>query len=107
LRSTFPTLLGGLYMKEELEASVSTVIPAAMAAPVADSTVSKIEDAGKTKMVSPQTELESLVIGGGYDFNLVQKFVTDSGNITDAGSLSSFAEIPTDEAKRLLKNKVG
>ena len=57
--------------------------------------------------VTPQIELESLVTGAGFDFNLVQKFGADSGNITNSDSLANFSEIPTDEAKRLLKNKTG
>lgn len=57
--------------------------------------------------VSAQSELEALVLGAGYDFNLFQKFGEDSGNIANAGSLAGFSEIPTEEAKRLLKNKTG
>jgi len=56
---------------------------------------------------TPQAELEALVLGAGFDFNHVQKFGIDSGNIADADSLASFSEISTDEAKRLLKNKTG
>ena len=56
---------------------------------------------------SPQAELEALVLSAGFDFNLVQKFGVESGNINDAGSLGSFSEISADDAKRLLKNKTG
>jgi phage recombination protein Bet len=58
---------------------------------------------GKT----PQSELEALVLGGGYDFTTLQKFGKETGNIEDATSVGSFAEIPTDTAKRLLKAKAG
>lgn len=56
---------------------------------------------------TPQAELEALVLGEGYDFTTLQKFGVDSGNITDAESIGSFSEIPTEEAKRLLKAKTG
>ena len=56
---------------------------------------------------SPQAELEALVLGEGHDFGTLQKFGIESGNITDADSIGSFADISSDEAKRLLKNKVG
>lgn len=56
---------------------------------------------------TPQSELEALCTAEGYTFNHMQKFGIDSGNITGADSIGSFSEIPTDEAKRLLKAKVG
>ena len=56
---------------------------------------------------TPQAELEALVWGAGFDLNHVQKFGMESGNITNSDSLTTFSEILTDEAKRLLKNKTG
>ncbi len=56
---------------------------------------------------TPQTELEALVLGEGYDFTTLQRFGMESGNISNADSLASFGDIPTDEAKRLLKAKTG
>jgi phage recombination protein Bet len=57
--------------------------------------------------VTAQAELEALVTAEGFTFDHLQKFGADSGNITDAASIGSFAEVPTDEAKRLLKAKKG
>jgi phage recombination protein Bet len=57
--------------------------------------------------VSPQAELEALVFNSGYTFDHVQRFGIESGNITNADSLTTFAEINADEAKRLLKAKTG
>jgi phage recombination protein Bet len=54
-----------------------------------------------------QAELEALVTGEGFTFNHLQKFGVETGNITNADSLASWDEIPTDEAKRLLKAKTG
>ena len=67
----------------------------------------KLVAAPSSTAPSPQAELEALVLGAGFDFNHVQKFGIESGNINNADSLASFSEIPADEAKRLLKNKTG
>jgi phage recombination protein Bet len=110
LRSTFPTLLGGLYMKEELEATVSAVLPASIAgisSPQTDSTQGKIEVAGKSSTLSPQSELETLVIGAGFTFDDMKEFGEKSGNITNTDSLTGFLEINPDEAKRMLKARTG
>ena len=56
---------------------------------------------------TPQAELEAIVLGGGFSFSDLKKFGEESGNVTDAGSLASFQDIPTDEAKRLLRAKAG
>ncbi len=70
-----------------------------------EATVDKIEQAGKSSKLSPQAELESLVVTAGYTFNHLQKFGMESGNIEGADSIASFAEVPSDVAKRLLKAK--
>lgn len=90
----------GVYHDEEAAAiTVESVVvpseppPKMVAAPAATTT--------------PQQELEAMVVGAGYDFNTLQKFGVESGNIANADSIASFAEIPTDDAKRLLKAKTG
>lgn len=57
--------------------------------------------------VTPQAELEALVVGAGFDFNHLQKWGQESGNIEDASSLSGFAEIPSDVCTRLLRAQKG
>lgn len=54
-----------------------------------------------------QTELEAFVTAEGFTFDHLQKFGIETGNISNADSLATFGEIPTDEAKRLLKAKAG
>lgn len=56
---------------------------------------------------TPQAELEALTIAAGYSFDLVQKWGLESGMIEGADSLASFAEIPTDVTKRILKAQAG
>lgn len=82
------------------------------AAIVVESTIIPVEPpprlvAAPEAKTTPQAELEALVLAEGYDFSTLQKFGLDSGNIPDADSLSSFSEIPTEAAKRLLKAKTG
>jgi phage recombination protein Bet len=57
--------------------------------------------------VSPQAELEAVVIGGGYTFNHLQAFGNESGNIAEPESLGGFQDIQTDDAKRLLRARAG
>jgi recombination protein RecT len=56
---------------------------------------------------TPQQELESFVLGAGFDFSLLQEWGDVSGNVEGASSLSSFSEVPRDVASRLLRNKAG
>lgn len=114
LRSTFPTLLGGLYSGDELNMnatiSASGVIdipsnlPAAL--PETTQTITTGNEVQREK-VTPQSELEALVTGEGFTFDHMQKFGIESGNINNAESVAMFAEITTEEAKRLLKAKTG
>ena len=57
--------------------------------------------------VTPQAELEAMVVGAGFDFDTLQKFGIESGTIANADSLTGFGEISTDDARRLLRSKSG
>ncbi len=57
--------------------------------------------------VTAQAQLEEIAINAGFTWTHLQKFGTESGNITAADSLGSFSDITTDEAKRLVKNEKG
>lgn len=63
--------------------------------------------AAPASTTSPQAELEALVLGAGFDLNHMQKFGAESGNITDATSITAFHEIATDDAKRMLRSPKG
>lgn len=56
---------------------------------------------------SPQAELESVVVTAGYTFTDLQKFGIESGNIEGADSMASFAEVPTEVCRRLLRAQTG
>ena len=90
----------GVYHDEEAQAITveSTVTPSEpppklVAAPAAT--------------VTAQAELEALVIGEGFTFELFRDYVARQDLIKDADSIGSFAEISTDDAKRLLRAKTG
>lgn len=74
---------------------VPTELPPKMVAPAA------------TEATTAQQQLEALILEAGFDFNTLQKFGVESGNIANADSIASFSEISTDDAKRLLRAKVG
>lgn len=56
---------------------------------------------------TPQVELEAVVVTAGFTFDLFQKWGEETGNVEGASSMASFAEIPTDVARRILRNKNG
>ena len=89
----------GVYNEDEAKTITieSTVIP--------NEPPQKIVAAPAT--VTAQTDLETLILAEGYTFDHLQKFGIETGNITNADSITTFSEINTDEAKRLLKAKTG
>lgn len=56
---------------------------------------------------SPQAQLESAVVTAGFTFSTLQQWGEATGNIDGASSLPDFASIPTDVARRLLRNQAG
>lgn len=111
LRATFPTLLGGMYSGDELRMNdtISAVVSPDSPAPtfLPGSTPMQIPSADEPVKLTPQSELEAIVLGAGFDFNHVQKYGAESGNIDGADSLSGFTEIKSSDATRLLRSKVG
>ncbi len=92
----------GVYNDDEAATITveSTVVhseppPKLVAAPAAD------------KALTPQQELEGVVLAGGFTFQQLVVFGKETGNITDADSLTQFSEITADEAKRLVRAKTG
>jgi len=56
---------------------------------------------------SARAELEAVVLGAGFTFEQLRAFGEASGNIKDASSVGAFSEISEDDAKRLVRAKVG
>lgn len=123
LRSTFPTLLGGLYVEGEQMTIVDVTSQPAppsgsplvqIAAPAPD-TESRPDEtspeppspAPTRSADSPQALLASFVTGEGFTFADLCAWGEGTGNIPDASSLPSFEDIPTAIAKRILNAKTG
>lgn len=105
LRATFPTLLGGLHLEGDTAAiNVESTIIESSPAHIAQA--ANLQSAGET-VVTPQAQLEAIVLGAGFTFEHLRKFGADSNNIPDADSIASFSDIKADDAKRLVRAKTG
>lgn len=104
LRSAFPTLLGGLYAPEEMTQAIEVESTPSFVAALAPAKAPQVSD---RKTSNPCSDLEAVVVEAGFDFNALQKWGIETGNIENADALASFDEIPSDTAKRLLRAKAG
>lgn len=127
LRKAFPTMLGGMYSREEGGESLSeTPMPTIE---LAGSHTLQVSDAAKSaednsnpdlaparpgtaktgaeSQDSPQAALATLAQENGLTIDDYQKWGDETGNDTDARSRTSWDEIPKEVAVRLLRNKVG
>ena len=120
LRSTFPTLLGGMYHEGEAERMQTIDITSAPASLV--SVKKQVEDApdgqdaqqetpaatsSTNAEISVQQELEDIVTAAGFTFEQFKVWAEASGNLPDADRRTGFNAMPTDLAKRLVKSKTG
>ena len=55
----------------------------------------------------PWQELEGVVVAGGFTFEHLVKWGTESGNIPDADSITQYSEITVEVCRRLLKAQKG
>lgn len=123
LRSTFPTLLGGLYSEGE---AIIEVASERVGARMIDSsrlvdvrTEAKLEptsgnDEGQLEAQErPATqqnaneELGDFIIDSGYTFDHFQKFAMEENLVPGADSMAGFEDISDKDAKRLLKARTG
>lgn len=94
----------GVKHEEEITEIEATVLPIEQKALPTSPPPKEVKPAdGKT----PQAELEAAVVTAGFTFTDLQKFGVDSGNIEGADSMASFAEVPPEVARRLLRAQVG
>lgn len=77
---------------------VSTEAEAPKALPAASS---------ENVLMTPNAELETLVLEAGHTFDHFQKWAVETENIREAASLSGFGDIKAADAKRVLRNKAG
>jgi phage recombination protein Bet len=133
LRSAFPTMLGGLYMREEVSLDVSgrktdaeaigklvdvRNAPAIEESSSASQTSDEREEseaglapetaaATQKSSASPQSELARVLGLSGFGFDEFRRWCDQSGSLKDAESLGDWDEIPTADAQRLLRAVLG
>lgn len=135
LRSSFPTMLGGLYMKDEVESGIHfPSLPDATAMPPAPQqaeqpklTVVKESDeipgaetpshtatmkaavaaADAALVMTPQAELQDLVLAHGFSLDDFKAWAGKTGQLKDADDLTSFEDLGDGEAKRFLRAQKG
>lgn len=116
LRSTFPTLLGGLYTEGESAQiiDVSTTIStdtSKLVAQVSSSDVPETESQKSTEQTntqpSPNDELAALVVNEGFTFDHYRQWLKEGGHVQDADSLAGFEDVPTEVARRHARAKAG
>jgi phage recombination protein Bet len=121
LRATFPTLLGGLHAEGEGVVIPSSPIDIGVVGRSA--LVSEVSSAATPEQkhsqtdqssgeptpdkITPQAEVEAIVIKAGFDFTLFQKWLGESEQMQNASSVAEFSELPAEVCKRLLRATKG
>lgn len=95
--------ISGVQHEEEaldVEATVISAMPSAPPPKVIPAT------SGEAKQ-TPQSELEAVVVTGGFTFDHLKVWGKETGNIEGADEIPGFAELPNDVCKRLLRAQAG
>lgn len=120
LRSTFPTLLGGLYMEGEHGGPVVDVTsipfnPTAIGTGHQDGGQPTSEAPGiaasksdpEAAKADSRGQLASVVVGAGHTFDTFTKWAVESGNIPNAADFGSFDDVSKKDSDRLLRAQTG
>lgn len=117
LRTAFPTQLGGMYLRDEIdvknEAPTLTGtgdidLPAVTVESGTPATTPEaVKEPPQKETGSVQGDLQSVIEDAGYSFRDFVAWADDTGNVQDATSLPDFSAVPTKDAKRLLLSKAG
>ncbi len=122
LRSSFPTMLGGLYLREEVElptnggqgAHDTTGAAGALPAQVTSAAASTTATEAKSELGSiaapgaseyPHVKLAEYVTSEKFTFEQFRTWGIQTGNLDE--SVQSFEEVPANVAVRLLRAKAG
>jgi phage recombination protein Bet len=124
LRSTFPSLLGGLYLQSEMDDAAGKIVTESTKsqvesrlvelAPIQEQAQAAQNDPDQPSKElqpaaasTPQRELEQFVTTSGFSFTDFQKLATQEQLVKDADSLSYFDDLSDKDAARLLRAKTG
>jgi len=75
--------------------------------PEADDGLGPVESQAAAAIAGPQAELQKLVADAGFDLTIFGRWGEETGNVPNGTSLTSFAEVPADITKRLLRASKG
>jgi len=92
----------GVYNDDE----AATVVDVT-STPVSTEPPTRLPAPAETHNTGPQKELEALIITEGITFEQFRNYVATEQLVKDADSLGGFDDLATDDAKRLLRAKVG
>lgn len=129
LRSSFPTMLGGLFMREEVSIDTAPVKgeharevgslvevrsqpqaqiqqPSEDERAEADDGLAPVIQSAAAKE-TPADSLEKLIAQLGFSFDVFQRWAIESGSVPNADSLTMFSEVPSDAADRLVRALTG
>lgn len=106
LRSAFPTMLGGLYCKEEFDPNKTAgEMPVIVTtdAPIEESVTPSVDPPSASTAQNGSSELSELIVSNGFTFSDFQMWCVESGNWPEADSAASFEEVPEALSKRWMK----
>ena len=113
LRSSFPTMMGGMYMQDEISlpsmngngpAQEVPPLPVQVTAPPVEP---KVIEQAAAPANPPGVELGNYVVGEGFTFDQFIKWGTETGNIENAEAFTCFGDLPDKLAVRMLRAKTG
>lgn len=123
LRKAFPTMCGGMFLREEISITdglaalpipnldaISPEQGGTQQTPPDDNSNPDLApaDSGKPNPLgTAQASLEALAKENGLTFDAYQRWAEGSGNDAEAGSRSTWSEIPTEMCVRYLRAKAG
>lgn len=121
LRSSFPTMLGGLYTREEtdrltidvnsgMESAASKLVALEPGSTPALPEPKREAEPGTGAIAeTPQTQLQILITENGFSMDDLLRWGRDSGNISeaDADRITDFDDVPPGVATRLVRARAG
>lgn len=121
LRSAFPTKIGGLFLREEMDFPINVEAHAVELPTHRLVDVTPADSEPQTETAEPPQEqrrepapaksaradLAQFVVSEGFSFDDFQRWALESNNVPGADSITTFDEVPEADAKRIMRSKDG